>query len=281
MSKLRNLLFGAVAVASSFAAGIGTAQAQVTISDVNAASQLTKIQDEGVLRVGLGTFAPWAMRGTDGDLIGFEVEVARQLAEDAGWDVEFVPTAWDGIVPALLTGKFDVVIGGMEPTVPRSLQVNFTIPYGKFGFAAVANSNSKPGIETFDDVNTSGTTVVGFRGGSASAVMEELFPNATLVYFDDVAAIQQELLSGRADVFFGTLPRPFHMASDFPERLYKPFGNDVIRGGITSFGVRKGDPDFVAFLDNWIRLRSNDGWLQGRFDYWFGTTDWRDLVAAD
>ena len=54
---------------------------------------LQQIKESGTLRVGLSTFVPWAMRDKQGDLIGFEVDVAKRLAADAGLKVEFVPTA--------------------------------------------------------------------------------------------------------------------------------------------------------------------------------------------
>jgi polar amino acid transport system substrate-binding protein len=73
-------------------------------------SLLDTISRRGVLKVGLSTFVPWAMNDKNGELIGFEVDVARRLAEDMGVDIEFIPTKWSGIVPALLTGKFDVII---------------------------------------------------------------------------------------------------------------------------------------------------------------------------
>ncbi len=67
----------------------------------------------------MSTFVPWAMRDKQGELIGFEIDVAKRLAADSGWQVEFVPTAWDGIIP-LLAKKFDVIIGGMSVTPERS-----------------------------------------------------------------------------------------------------------------------------------------------------------------
>ena len=76
-------------------------------------STVEKIVKNGVLRVGMDTFQPWAMKDKTGTFIGFEIDVATRLAEDMGVKVEFLPTAWSGIIPALLTGKFDVIIGGM------------------------------------------------------------------------------------------------------------------------------------------------------------------------
>ena len=96
-----------------------------TTSETSRPSLLDQIKQRGTIRVGLSTFVPWAMRNKQGDLIGFEIDVARRLASDAGLEIEFVPTAWDGIIPGLLAGKFDVIIAGMlslihisEPTRP-------------------------------------------------------------------------------------------------------------------------------------------------------------------
>ena len=63
---------------------------------------IADIQKRGTLKVGMSTFVPWAMRDKKGELIGFEIDVATKLAKDMGVEVEFVPTAWSGIIPALL-----------------------------------------------------------------------------------------------------------------------------------------------------------------------------------
>ena len=74
---------------------------------------LEDIQKRGVIRVGMSTFVPWAMNDKEGNLIGFEIDVARELAKDMGVKIDFVPTKWSGIIPSLLTVKFYVIIGGM------------------------------------------------------------------------------------------------------------------------------------------------------------------------
>lgn len=101
----------------------------LTMASVSTAadkSALVEVKERGTLRVGLSTFVPWAMRDKQGELVGFEVDVARRLAKDAGLKVEFIPTAWDGIIPALLAGKFDVIIGGLSITPERNMSVLFT-----------------------------------------------------------------------------------------------------------------------------------------------------------
>ena len=93
--------------------GYTLAVAGETGTKLSQESIIEKIQKEGVIRVGMATFVPWAMKDKQGQLIGFEIDVAERLAQDMGVKVEFIPTAWSGIIPALLTGKFDVIIGGM------------------------------------------------------------------------------------------------------------------------------------------------------------------------
>jgi len=93
----------------------------------SAESVVETIQRRGALKVGVSTFEPWAMRDRNGELVGFEVDVATKLAEDMGVGIEFVPTSCDGIIPALLAGKFDVIIGGMSIRPQRHPTIHFTI----------------------------------------------------------------------------------------------------------------------------------------------------------
>ena len=92
-------------------------------------SVLTAIKERGALNVGHGSFVPWAFRSTKGEYVGFEIDIGKKLAEDMGVKYNSVPTAWDGIIPALLAGKFDIIISGMSPSPKRALTVSFTDSY--------------------------------------------------------------------------------------------------------------------------------------------------------
>ena len=102
-------------------------------------SALEQVIKRKSLRVGFSTFKPWAMKDKNGKFIGFEIDVAKRLASDMGVKIRFIPTKWDGIIPALLTGKFDIIIGGMGITPKRNLKVNFSDPYEFSGMSIVAN----------------------------------------------------------------------------------------------------------------------------------------------
>lgn len=136
---------------------------------------LDKINERGSLRVGMSTFVPWAMRNKQGDLVGFEIDVAKRLAEDSGWKVEFVPTAWDGIIPSLLSNKFDVIIGGMSITEARAKSVLFTEPYSHSGVQLAANKELAEGFTQISDFDSRRVKIAARRGAFTVQVARETF----------------------------------------------------------------------------------------------------------
>ena len=148
VSRILTLALFALLISMVGAGVSGTIQKQII--DESTVEQVLK---RGVLRVGMSTFVPWAMKDKQGKLIGFEIDVATRLAKDMGVKVEFVPTKWAGIIPALLTGKFDVIIGGMGIIPGRNLKVNFTIPYDFSGMSMAANKKLAAGFDSLDDFN--------------------------------------------------------------------------------------------------------------------------------
>jgi len=142
-----------------------------------AESALETIMKRGVLKVGMDIFKPWAMKDKTGQLIGFEIDVAKRLAKDMGVKAEFVPTNWNGIIPALLTGKFDVIIGGMSVRPDRNLKVNFSIPYDYAGQSIVANRKLAGTFTSLDEFNRSDVVVFfqqlyGFSAGVSTQQIE-------------------------------------------------------------------------------------------------------------
>ena len=249
-------------------------------SEMTRMTLLDQIKQRGTLRVGLSTFVPWAMRDKQGDLIGFEVDVAGKLAEDAGLKVEFVPTAWDGIIPGLLAGKFDVIIGGLTITPQRNLSVNFTRPYSHSGVTLAGSRQLMGDASKVEDYNKTGITITVRRGSTAVQVGQDNFPNAELRQFDDDAQAFQEVLNGNAHGVIAASPKPEYEAIRNSDKLYMPFEKHLYRGS-EAIAIRQGEPDALNFIDNWIYLRTEDGWLDERHNYWFKSLDWQDRVAEN
>jgi len=272
---------GAAALAAGLMLGLsGPVAAGDTQQALSSESVLETIKKRGELRVGLSTFVPWAMRDKNGELIGFEIDVAKKVAEDMGVSVDFVPTAWDGIIPALLAGKFDAIISGMSITAKRNLTVNFTRPYANTGYILMANSAraDEKGLMTLEDFNQSSVTIATRRATTGAVAMQKNFPKAKLVYFDDDNLSYQEAANGNVDGVSSTPPKA---AFEIEKRgdVLRVVSPKLMSPTREAFAVRKGDPDILNFFNNWIQEQEASGWLKERHDYWFTTRDWADMVA--
>ncbi|NNF45487.1 MAG: transporter substrate-binding domain-containing protein [Desulfofustis sp.] len=245
--------------------------------DIAQASVIEQILKRGVLKVGMDTFQPWAMKDKNGNFIGFEIDVARRLADDMGVKVEFVPTAWSGIIPALLTGKFDVIIGGMGILPKRALKVNFTRPYDYSGMSIVAHKELAAGFSSLGDFNKKDVQIAVKLGTTAVIAAKKYLPEATLRMFENETQTYQELRNGKVHAVVGSAPRPAYEALQYDDSLFLPIKGNFTKEPI-GFALRKGDPDALAFFNSWITGVDLEGWLNERHEYWFETRDWADQV---
>jgi polar amino acid transport system substrate-binding protein len=251
----------------------GAAAAGKIQQDLTAESTIENALKRGVLRVGMSTFVPWAMKDKTGKLIGFEIDVANRLAQDTGVKIEFVPTKWAGIIPALLTGKFDVIIGGMGILPQRNLKVNFTIPYDYSGMSIVAHKQLAAGFKRLEEFNRPEVKIAARLGSTAEMAVRKYMPQAKLQLFDDESQVIQELRSGRVHAMVASAPLPNFLALENPEVLFLPLQETFTREPI-GFAVRKGDVDTLNYFNNWIRVVEAEGWLKEHKQYWFNTKEW-------
>jgi polar amino acid transport system substrate-binding protein len=264
------------------AAAVALGAAVAPVAPAAAQDLLQTVQERGKLMVGMSTFVPWAMRGTNGELMGFEIDVATKLAEDMGVEVEFVPTAWSGIIPALLAGNFDVIIGGMSITPQRNLTVNFTIPYANSGQNMAANIELAGDFTTLEDFNQTSVNLTCRRGVVGCTILEETFPRANILQFDDDAQAFQEVLNGNAHAVISSAPKPAFWSEANPDKIQLAFGGEFLSTGNEGFAVRKGEHDALNFFSNWILVNQSNGFLKERHDYWFqGQAAWIDQVALE
>ena len=253
------------------------AAAQAARPEGTGEAMLEQVLKRGVLRIGMSTFVPWAIQDKSGNFVGFEIDVANRLAQDMGVKTEFIPTKWSGIIPALLTGKFDIIIGGMGIRPERNLKVNFSIPYDYTGMSIVAHKKLASGFTKLSDFNNPGVSLAARTGTTAAAAAKQFMPKAKLRLFDDESQAIQELLLGRIHAVIASAPLPAFQAIANPDRLFLPLKEEFTREPI-GFAIRKGDFDSLNFLDNWIRIVEAEGWLKERKHYWFETKDWEKLI---
>ena len=236
-----------------------------------------QIKKRGKLQVGFSSFVPWAMRDKQGQWVGFEVDVATKLAKDLGVQLELMPTAWDGIIPSLISSKFDVIIGGMSVTPARLEQIDFTEAYSTSGQGVAASKKLAAKLKWPEEYNNSNVTFTCRRGATPCKLIEEKWPKANLRQFDDDAIAFQEVINGNAHATISSEPKPTFFTLKNPDTLFKPT-QEKLAGSYEGFGVRKGNKAALATFNEWIA--KNKDFLAARHKYWFGSQEWTALVPS-
>ena len=241
-------------------------------------STLESIVKAGKLRVGFESgYLPFEMTNVKGKFMGFDVDMAKQLAKSMNVKLELVNTAWDGILPSLITDKFDIVISGMTVTQERNLAVNFSDPYIVVGQAILLNKKHEGKILTYRDLNDPKFVVVSKLGTTGEQAVKRMIPRATYKSFEVESEGAMEVIQSNADAMVYDLPYIELMQAEHGKgktvSLNKPFTFEPL-----AMAVRKGDPDFLNFLNNFIRQYKNDGRWQKSYDKWIKSNKWtKDL----
>ena len=242
------------------------------------AGTLDEILDRGSLRVGLEPgYMPFEMTNQKGQIVGFDVDIARRMAKAMGVKLELVSTAWDGIIPALLTKKFDLIASGMTLTQGRNLKINFADPYIVVGQTILLRKELAGTVTSYRDLNDPKYKVVSKLGTTGEQAVKRMIPKATYISFETEQEGVMEVVNGKADAF--VYDSPYCAVANIQKGegklvfLDKPFTFEPL-----AWGVRKGDPDFLNWLDNFLRQIKNDGTYDKIYHKWFRSDAWlKDL----
>ena len=224
------------------------------------------------LRVGMEcTYAPFNFKNEDGKLMGYDVDVAKGVSGLIGADLEFVCQKWDGMIPALLANKFDLVIASMSITDKRLEKMDFSDTYRISVGRLVGKKNS--GWELFDSEgkpipdNFKGLKVGLERATTYSDWFENVLPGASVVLYDSNEALYLDLVNGRTDMIM-TNPMKAHLrflskedgagyefvSPQIDEKKYFGIGVGV--------GLRQGNDALKARINKAIRTLSDHGYLE-------------------
>ncbi|MGD9589564.1 MAG: transporter substrate-binding domain-containing protein [Pyrinomonadaceae bacterium] len=234
---------------------------------------LVSIRRKGVLNVGFASFVPWAMRDKDDNWIGFEIDVAKKLAEDLGVELKLMPAGQSALIGDLMSRRFDILITGMYPTPQRALLVNFSEPYSRSKVELIASRDKMRGKGDEKDYNESDVVIGVVSGTVYDDLAKARFPRARIQYFDDEAAMMEAVGSGSINAAMASTPGPEFAMKHGGARIFRPLA-DPMQTMDESFVIRKGDVDFLNYLNTWIRYYERSGWLKERRKYWFDDTEW-------
>lgn len=234
---------------------------------------LATVKRRGRLRVGVASAPPWVVRDQDGELMGFSVDLARKLADDIGVSLELVPTSWPHIIDDLLDNHFDVIASGLWITPARALLVNYTQATSMAAVSLIGGRPLAGALTGANDFDKAGVTIVVNRGTEMEDVAAVRFPRATLLKVgldDDPLA---PVLDGRAHGALVMSPAARATVGASGDKLFLPSGADVTTAS-AALAIRKGDLDFLNFLDAWLTFHRESKWTADRLDYWFTSVEW-------
>jgi polar amino acid transport system substrate-binding protein len=223
-----------------------------------------------VLRVGVVQVAPMVMLDRSNAYVGFSVDVARRLAADLGVRLEFVETWWTEVIPQLLEGHTDVIVTGLWTNVPRALVANFTQPTASEGMYLIASRPLAAQRRSLEAFNQPGVKIAVSTDPAQQAVAKARFPRATVTPVDDDPLLV--VTEGRAHAAVVATLAADAVVASAPRRWFLPSAEPLAR---TSAGmaVRKGDPDFLSFLNTWLDMQRESGWLAERARHWATSTE--------
>ena len=245
----------------------------LTAEDIVKTSALEEILKRGKLLVGLEAgYQPFEMQDEKGNIVGFDVDMAYELGKaifGKGGEkkVVIMNTAWEGIIPSLMTHKFDIIMAGMTVLQSRNLKVNFCEPYYYIGQSLLINKKNKNKYKSYKDLNKKGIIITSKLGVTGAFTAEKLMPKATLRLFKTEAEGALQVANGLADAYVYDEPQVRVFAAKYKDTtigLFEPLTYEPL-----AWAIRKGDPDFLNFLNNFLRQTRGDGRWDQLKQKWF------------
>lgn len=228
----------------------------------------------GTLRVGMDpTYMPFEMTNKRGEIIGFEVDLLKAMAKAMGVKLELVSTSYDGIIPALLTDKFDMIGSGMTVTQERNLRVNFPEPFIVVGQTLLIRKELQGEIKSYKDLNDAKYRITSKIGTTGEMVAKRLIAKARYHGFDNEQEAVMDVVNGKADAFIYDAPYNVVAVNKAGAGklvfLDEPFTFEPL-----AFGLKKGDHDSINWINNWLNQIKHDGTYERIHTKWFKKNDW-------
>ena len=226
-------------------------------------SALDKVLDTGELVVGTEPeFKPFESKDENGNYVGFDMDLVRELAKDLGVELRIEEMAFPALIPALKTNKIDMVVSGMTATEERAEEVAFSDSYFETGLCLLVNKDA--GIEEPEDAN--GKRIVVKQGTTGQINAPRLFPESAdkLIVMQTEGECAAEVALGRADAFLYdqlSVLGASKKHADATRALLTPLTREPY-----AMAARHGDAKMVARLNEFLAAIRADGRYQALRD---------------
>ena len=235
---------------------------------------LEEIKNRGSLVIATeGAWSPWTYHDESDQLVGFDVEVARAVAEKLGVEADFVECPWESIFLGIDSKMYDIAANGVEITEDRAAKYDFSVPYAYLRTALIVRGDNED-IAAFEDLNGKKTAN---SAGSTYALIAEDYGATT----DTVSTLAQTLdlvLSGRVDATLNAELSFYDYMKEHPDANLKIVALSEEASHV-AIPVRKGDENasFLAAVNEAIEALRADGTLKEISERYFDT----DITTAE
>ena len=240
-----------------------------------------------------GAYEPWNLTDSSGKIVGFEPDLVIDLCKRAGLECKIIAQDWDGMIPGLKAGKFDVIMDGMAVTDERKKEIDFTKPYaaspGSFlapKDSPLAKATGAGTVINLDKDAAAGDAAIksvqaALKGKTLGVQVSTTHANFAGQYLKDIATVKEykttddrdlDLKSGRLDAALEDLPTNMATASKPDAAGLAIVGPEFI-GGVfgpgEGMGIRKSDADLTAKFDQALAAAIADGTVKKLSQQWF------------
>ena len=201
-------------------------------------------------------YPPFEMTDERGSPTGVSVDLARAMGQYLGQEVEIQNLPFDGLIPALKTGKAHLIISSMTATAERAQSIDFSEPYVKTGLCLLLGKNST--IQSIQDADQPGKVLAVKQGTTGHTHAVEKIKNAKVLVLDQESACVLEVVQGKADAFIYDQMSTFKNWQRNPQTtraLLKPFQEES-----WAIGIRKGNTELREKVNAFLKeFRSKGG----------------------
>lgn len=231
-------------------------------------STIDRILSQGYITIGCSLSGmPIGGYDEDGNPCGYDVDWATKLAETLGVELEIVDCNGDTRIPMLTAGQLDCFFANCTGNLTRAQNIDFSIPYLRCGIKMLTAAGSP--YKTIEDLNTPDAKVAIGRGTTGEALILQYAPNASITYVDAFTEQQLLLEQGRVDAALEDSTLIDYAAGNSNgalEAQEKLYTSDPI-----CIGARKGDMEWVRYLDMFVSWQISSGWQSETYYKWWGT----------
>jgi len=263
--KMKRLMFVLLALALTVGM-VGTSMAG-TLSDIVKRGELRVAVQSGA--------APYAFVDKNGNHTGSMVEFTREMAKRMGVKLKILDFDWDGLIPALLSGKADILAADMTPTLKRALKITFADPW--YYVQPCIFTKTGASYQVLEDVNKPSVTVGVLLGSTGETIAKKFLPNAKLkTYKGGGRMIVQALLAGHVDAGVNDDLAVLTVLPDFPPNSLRLLDKRLGKGkDPLAFAVRQESVNLWQWINLYFKTIRADGTYQENVHYWMETTDWK------